>query len=97
MSDIGTAREFLKLAKQKIAQARELDEEASNLVINALMLMTRKPAVRHAKKIGVHITNKMRQQIVELSKDRGLTMHDIGMRVGVRNGGRVSEVLNGKR
>jgi ribosomal protein L13 len=97
MSDIVGARRLLAEAQLKRAEATALQREADALTKQAVKMMVRKSPVRRANARKVTITNDMQEQIHAMAKDRRLTMHDIGIKVGLRNGGRVSEVLTGKR
>ena len=63
----------------------------------ALGHMTRHPAVRRVRSKPVLITPAMKTQIRLLARTTDMTAHQIANRVGVRNSGRVSEVLNGRR
>jgi hypothetical protein len=72
-------------------------EKASDLMVEAMGLIKRQTPIRRARPVRVEITSEMREQIERLSRDKRLTQADIARRVGLRNGGRVSEVLNGKR
>ena len=58
--------------------------------------MRRDRPVRRAPATRRPITRVIRQQIHVLS-GTDLTEHEIANEVGIRNSGRVSEVLNGKR
>ena len=97
MSDIVGARKLLADAKRKRAQAAALHSEADAMTARAMRMMVRKAAVRRANRRRVFITEDMHETIHDLARDPTLTMHDIGVKVGLRNGGRVSEVLTGKR
>lgn len=97
MSNVVRARELLELAEQKRAEAMELLEDANVMSLQARKLMYREPQVRRARAATVHITDEMREEIERLKKDRRLTQADIARKVGLRNGGRVSEVMHGKR
>jgi hypothetical protein len=64
----------------------------------ALPLMTRAKAVRRAKRKQGPITpaqKRMVQRIATLEPDTNI--HEIANRTGVANGGRISEILTGKR
>jgi hypothetical protein len=97
VSEIVTARRLLAEAQLKRAEAMALQREADALTKQAVRLMVRKSPTRKAVRVKVPITDDMRAEIMRLSKDKRLTMHDIGIKVGLRNGGRVSEVLDGQR
>jgi hypothetical protein len=90
MSNVIEARRFL-------TQARLMHKRGDELTRAAMRLMTREPPVRRGKAIKIKVTDAMRREIVELARNPSLTMHMIGEKVGVRNIGRISEILNGKR
>jgi hypothetical protein len=92
MSDIPAAREALKEAKK----IKDLPQDARNLINKALRLMWRDKAIRRAPGKPSNIGILKRAQIRHLARTTNMTMHQIAMSVGVRNSGRVSEVLNGK-
>jgi len=96
MSDIIKARELLKLAAVQRRRAARLHSAADSNCAEALALMTRKPAVRRAYEETVTITPAIRRKVMRLAEDKSLTIADIARLVGLRNGGRVSEILNGK-
>jgi len=91
MSNIVRAREILR---------EVIADTSSNYIAErlgeALSLMTREKAVKKSRPVRVKITPHIRREIKSLAK-QGLSHHSIATRVGLRNGGRVSEVLNGKR
>jgi hypothetical protein len=89
MSDIAKAREMIVIANQSIAQAQHCLEFA-------LKLINREPSVKKAPAKFVRITPAIRASVKAL-KAEGKTEHEIAQLVGLRNGGRVSEILNGKR
>jgi ribosomal protein L13 len=97
MSDIVEARRLIAEAQLKRAEAMALQREADAMTARAVKMMVRKSPVRRANARRVFITDDMEQSIHAMAKDPRLTMHDIGIKVGLRNGGRVSEVLTGKR
>jgi predicted XRE-type DNA-binding protein len=59
------------------------------------MMMRDKP-IRRAKGMRVKITPALRKQVIALSKT-GMSQHQITSKVGLRNSGRVSEILRKKR
>jgi len=59
--------------------------------------MTREKYVRHARLVSQEITDAMKRKVHKLSENLNLTETDIARRCGLRNAGRVSEILNGKR
>ena len=58
--------------------------------------MTREKPVRRAKAKRVRITAAIRREIHRLA-NTGMTMFEIAQVTGVRNQGRVSDVLAGRR
>jgi hypothetical protein len=97
MSDMARARELMDQGMQKMADAQNLIDEANDLFTEARKLSIRASPVRKARMREIPITSDIRDRVHTLAKDRQLTEHDIARRVGLRNGGRVSEILNGKR
>ena len=79
-----------------IPLAREKLHQAAQLIHEAIDLMTREPAVRRTPSKRTPITPRVRSKINRLALT-ALTMNEIAQKTGVRNQGRVSEVLNGKR
>jgi hypothetical protein len=81
-------------------EALELDDTMDlvprDLIEQALALMYRERPVRRAPAKTISITNGVRREIMRLARTR-MTMNEIARVTGVRNQGRVSEVLNGKR
>ena len=81
-----------------IIQAREMVSVAASLLARALALMKREPHVRRAPGKRQRITAAMRQKVIELARTKPtMTEHEIAEAVGLRNAGRVSEILNRKR
>jgi hypothetical protein len=74
----------------------DLPADVKRLLEQALLLMKRDRPVRRAPATRRPITHIIRRQIHVLS-GTDLTEHEIANEVGIRNSGRVSEVLNGKR
>ena len=92
MSDIPKARALLN----------EIESMTDLLAIRrqvrrAIGLMTREPACRRAPEKRVVLDYKIKARIRWLARHTDMTIHQIAEEVGVRNNGRVSEVLNGKR
>jgi DNA-binding NarL/FixJ family response regulator len=79
-----------------IIEARELIDTAIRLLQRATKMMLREPAIKKAPARYVRITDAIRAQVRALAAE-GKSNHDIAEQVGLRNGGRVSEILNGKR
>ena len=64
----------------------------------ALPLMTRAKAVRRAKAKQKTITPAQKRAVFRIAAEEPDThCHEIANRVGLANGGRVSEILTGKR
>jgi len=74
-----------------------IDARAKSLLEAALDASWRKPAVRQAPRLRLKITPEITSQVRALAYSTDMTMGQIAERVGLRNAGRVSEVLNGKR
>lgn len=92
MSDIPRARELIEEA----LDLGTMDPEARQLIGEALELMYRERPVRRAPAKPVRLTYDVRREIHRLARTK-LTMNEIARMTGVRNQGRISEVLNGKR
>lgn len=91
-SDIPKARSLLKTA----LQTGQMSSDIKKYVHAALKLMTRASPVRHVAGKHQYIDNALKRRIRKLART-GLTEHEIANAVGLRNNGRVSEVLNRKR
>jgi hypothetical protein len=91
-SDIPRARSVL----QTIESACEMDANARKGIKLALSLMTRDSPVRRAPTKRVPITDAQKRKVRSL-KHTDLTYHDIAIKLGLANGGRVSEIMTGKR
>jgi hypothetical protein len=87
----------LIVARKLLQNARTLHKQADDLVRDAMKLMRREPPIRKSKPKRVAVTEGMRREIFRLAKNKDLSIHEIGNRVGLRNSGRVSEILNEKR
>jgi len=72
-----------------------LPKKARNQLANALRDMHREPYAQRMAPIRQPITEKMRRRIFKLQGKH--TLHSIANIVGLRNSGRVSDVLHGKR
>ena len=92
-----TARYLMAKAVAKQEAAMKLLEEAKELHEQALVLTYRQSPVRRAPVERVEIDDDIRAEVFDLAKRKKMTMHEIALEVGLRNGGRVSEILNGKR
>lgn len=89
MSDIVKARELILIALQSVEGALRDLEAARNM-------MTRKSPIKRTRPKRVIIDERMRLRVRNLAS-LGKSNHDIAEIVGLANGGRVSEILNGKR
>lgn len=92
MSNIPRARELLAIALANYT----LPGGAEAAITKALRLMTREAPVSRSRAKVVDVTSAMKARIRRLSA-AGFTQTEIARLVGLRNAGRVSEVLNGKR
>lgn len=63
----------------------------------ALQLMHRVSEIRRASEVRQVINSEMRAKVRNLVHTTDLTMHQVATKVGLRNGGRVSEIMHGKR
>lgn len=75
----------------------KLLEEAKELREEAMTPTYRASPIRRAPVERIEIDDDIRAEVIDLAKHRKMTMHDIARKVGLRNGGRVSEILNDKR
>lgn len=92
MSDIPRAREILA----GLLAYDGLDPTAADAVKKALSMMTREEPIRRARAKAVKITPAVRAQVKDLNR-AGIPQAEIAQLTGLRNGGRVSEILNWKR
>jgi hypothetical protein len=79
-----------------IRQARDLLDTAMQSLRDAKRLMVREPPVKRAKSTRTLYTEALRREVRRLAR-LGKSHHQIANLVGLPNGGRVSEILNGKR
>ena len=93
MSNIPAARTLLIAA---LNGKRRTKVELLIHIRGALALMTRVPAVTHARSKPVKITRAVRQRVQALAK-LGWSQTEIARKCGLHNSGRVSEILHGKR
>ena len=91
MSDIPGARELLN----EIEHMNDL-LQIRRQVRKAIGLMTREHRIRRAPSKPTIITPATRKYIFKLARTDH-TIHEIANLTGIRNNGRISEVLNGKR
>jgi hypothetical protein len=80
----------IPLARSLLTTA--LAERDWRYVKKALSLMTRASPVRRAPPTHMRINGKQRAAVIAL-KHSDLTMHQIANKVGLANGGRVSEIM----
>lgn len=93
MSDVPQARAILL----ELVRAPDLSARAKRQIGRALSLMLRVPACRKAPKKRRVIDRKTRRLVRRLVHTTDWTMHEIANRTGLRSGGRVSEIMHGKR
>ena len=93
MSNIPIARDHLAAARRYLAAGNY--GAVAYEIEQALQLMTREKPVRLATRRREYITEKVRQDIHDLSRRfPDMTQHEIANRLHLRSVGRVSEVLN---
>jgi hypothetical protein len=93
-SDVPLARQVL----QTVLKECDIDDTARRLIRRAIGLMIRAKQVRRAraKHLTITATQKARaRRIATCEPDT--TYHEIANRTGIANGGRVSEIITGKR
>ena len=91
-SDVPAAR----LDLQRALDHGDMDQLTRRLILSALRKMVRDKPIRRAPGKRKKITDRVRANIDQLART-DMTMTEIAYAVGVRNSGRISEVLNGKR
>ena len=91
VSNIPRARELLR----EIRVMTDLTQ-IRRQVTRAIGLMVREPPCRRASPRTVRITPALRRRVRSLYRS-DLTIHEIANVTGLRNNGRVSEILNGRR
>ena len=74
-----------------------IDARARSLLERAVVETWRAPAIRQAPKLTLQISDETKAQVRSLAYSTDMTMSQIADRVGLRNHGRVSEILNNKR
>lgn len=74
-----------------------IDARAKSLLLTAINETWRAPAVRQAPRLKMQVSDETKAQVRALAYSTDMTMGQIADRVGLRNQGRVSEILNGKR
>jgi hypothetical protein len=80
-----------------IARAHTMIEEGMGLIEEAKAQTFRQSPARRATPERIEITDDTRDEVFHLLRHSDMTMHEIAQEVGLRNGGRVSEILSGKR
>ena len=75
----------------------KIDARTKSLLELALAETWRASAVRQAPRLSLRISDDTRAQVRTLAHSTDMTMGQIADRVGLRNQGRVSEILSGKR
>jgi hypothetical protein len=81
----------------EVLEGCPLDARARSLLQKALDESWRAPAVRAAPRLRMQISDDTKAQVRALAYSTDMTMGQIADRVGLRNQGRVSEILNNKR
>jgi len=74
-----------------------IDARARSLLEAALNETWRAPSIRRAPRLRMQITPEIKSQVRAMAYATDMTMGQIADRVGLRNAGRVSEILNNKR
>lgn len=93
-SDIPRARLLINTAMQTCT----MDRSARRYCRLALILMVRAKAVRRAKRKQRIITAAQKAAVRRIERTEPDThYHEIANRVGLANGGRVSEIVTGRR
>lgn len=92
MSDIPQARLIL----EQVLEDDEIDLRARRRIHRALALLHREKCVRRAPPRYIRITERARETVRRLAHTK-MTCNEIAAAAGLRNGGRVSEILHGKR
>ncbi|MGY3278178.1 hypothetical protein [Bradyrhizobium sp. S3.7.6] len=91
-SNIPKARELLS----HVLNTAALSHSTRSTISTALNMMTRSAPVKRAPAVRQTIDRKLRSRVLQLAR-QDYTHHEIAEMVGLRNSGRVSEILNGKR
>jgi hypothetical protein len=91
-SNIPQARELVK----SVLRAGDISPWSRKQLRAALGMMTRDTPNKLAKPRRITITKAMKVKIFSMAR-KGVAHHDIANAVGLRNTGRVSEVLSGRR
>jgi hypothetical protein len=73
-----------------------MDDGTRRWIKQALKLMTRESPVRRASPRRQRITDSQKIAARKL-KYTDMTYHEIANKVGIPNGGRISEIMTGKR
>jgi DNA-binding NarL/FixJ family response regulator len=92
MSNIPRARDLLA----GVLRNYSLPTGAAATITKAVSLMVRKSPVKRATAVRPKIDRSVRAEVQRLAR-QGLSNHEIAQATGLRNGGRVSEILTGKR
>ena len=74
-----------------------IDARAKSLLETAINETWRAPPTRQAPKLRMQISDETKAQVRALAYSTDMTMGQIADRMGLRNQGRVSEILSGKR
>jgi hypothetical protein len=92
--------EKIPRARQLIAEVMQhtgVDAPAKLKLGQALTLMRRKPAAHRGEAEPEEITPEIKAEVLRLARTTRLTYHQIADAVGLRNIGRISEIVNGLR
>ena len=92
-SNIPMAREII----QMVLAICNLDAVTRRHLHRALALMTRAKPIRRAPAKRTKIDPPTRRKVHNLAHINEMTIHEIADATGLRNSGRVSEILNRKR
>ena len=92
MSDIPRARDLI----QTVLSNYPLPGGAAASLRKAVTLMVRRAPTKRAAAVRPRITGAVRAEVRRLAS-LGMSHHEIAQQLDLRNGGRVSEILNGDR
>jgi len=89
------------LIVEAILRAKDLQRataEILDLLENSLKYMFREPPIRRARAHKTVVTPELRDAVRKLARRYpNMTTQDIAVKVGLRNAGRVSEILRNRR
>jgi hypothetical protein len=81
----------------EVLETYAIDARTRSLLQKALDESWRAVPVRQAPRLHMQISENTKAQVRALALSTDMTMGQIAERVGLRNQGRVSEILSGKR